>query len=905
MIAQTVEFLGGVPVQASGAQVLRRWNSRMSRCVNSSGVENTALDWLLQIRGNMYEHLSDENNELAFSDKATLYCDPSEPSFGARQSKESKLCDFFNLPKMLGWNIQEDGARRMVSGTATLDHVIQRWLYFEVLAQVFGHLPDYKWQDFVKGSREDGYISTSNLPGYLERWLDSEKKSKANETKSRLIRIQQVLDKARFYVLQHCAVSSGKEKPTWEIKDDLALSLMILGETLTRALSLIQKKLGFRIEGWCSHDLRSQGWGYSKLILQRLNEEGWCAKAIRMLQALLRGNSIGLVYLYTIRSSGSRGRDHSQCTATECKEVEFRQIQGRPGPTQYHYCENTTSDFCSEADYTRHGQAQKPPNCKTDADAHPTVHGQKLAEIINRGNIPLLQYHRGKRDFQVVEMDQSFDKSYAIFSHVWTDGFGHLEGNKTNICVLDMFSRMLEKVTVLRTGKQSAQPELFWFDTLAIPVEDRYVVERRKAIKQMHDIYTYAKYTIVLDLSLMRTTAGRGYSNPAMKITMCRWMKRLWTLQEAVLSKNLYFCFSDRLYPMSQLEDMFLDEDSELQSSIPSLARTYYAGILGEIRPKIHEEFRKNQGWTAQSEFLALVWKATQWRSTAHPIHETLSLATLLNLDTDFFANDVKPKEGTDEYQQECDDRMVELLSRFAAMSSCPIPPGMIFLPGPRLTKRGFGWAPRSWLSSHEIDSPDPLSLPDQGNTRLNLTQGLEVQFPGFLLHDLGVEKNEFSMHEEIYFPTDSTLLEWYRVQPAQETTHFPEDQRLSSHDLAIIVPRMPVVDIRETALFVAVKKVFGEIRQVEILNRVWISREEEPGTVHDWSNRHREGHPDAMSAGERLPPTTKWCVDGPSHPDPEIRKTKEEIFDDEEIKPPKTSQTATFWSKMKWLVSH
>ncbi|KAI4281466.1 MAG: hypothetical protein L6R38_003672 [Xanthoria sp. 2 TBL-2021] len=857
----------------------------------------------------MYEHLRNDNTEFTFPDNVFLYCNPlepsdEEPSVGMGQRKERKLSDFFQLPQRLGWNFQENGDRSLNSGTASLDIVTQRWLYFEVLAQVFGHLPDYRSYDFVKTDRSGvSYITTTDLPKYLERWLDSEKKSQANERRSRLIRIQQVLDKARWYVSQHCAVPSRKDKATWEINDLLALSFIILGETLTRALSLIQKKLGFRIEGWCSHDIRRQGWGYSKLILQKLDEDGWCAKAIHMLQAQLRGNSIGLVYLFTLRSSSSKGPDHEQCTATVCKEMEIRKIQNRSGPARYHYCASTTSDFCSELE-----TGEKPPNCNTDADVSRSIDGQKLADIINRGNVPLLLYRRANRDLQVVEMNQSFDKSYAIFSHVWTDGFGSLdEKNGTSLCVLHMFSKMLEKVAVQRSGSKAAVPELFWIDTLAIPVEKKYATERRKAIKQMHHIYTHAKYTVVLDLSLMRTTVGLGYSNPAMKITMCRWMTRLWTLQEAVLSKHLFFCFKDRIIPMTQLEEMFPEEDSELQSCIPSLARTYYAGILGEVRPKIHEEFRKNEGWTAQSDFLALVWKAAQWRSTAHPIHETLSLATMLNQDTELFAQPAKSKEGTDEHQQECDDRMVELLSQFAAVSPCPIPPGMIFLPGPRLSKKAYGWAPRSWLSSHEIDSPDPLSLPYQGNTRL-MTDGLEVQFPGFLLHDLGFNREELWMRREIYFPTDSTLLEWYRVIPAQDTTHFPKDQRFAGNDLAIIVSRMPVVDIKETALFVAVKRIHGGIRYAEILNRVWISRAENPETVREWSNKHREGHHDAMSAGERLPPTTKWCVDGP---DLETMKTEEakptdskghsngHSSDEEEPKPLERSRTTGFRNRV------
>ncbi|KAI4252398.1 MAG: hypothetical protein L6R42_007979, partial [Xanthoria sp. 1 TBL-2021] len=270
--------------------------------------------------------------------------------------------------------------------------------------------------------------------------------------KSRLIRIQQVLDKARWYVSQHCAVPSRKDKATWEINDLLALSFIILGETLTRALSIIQKKLRFRIQGWCSHDIRGQGWGYSKLILQKLDEDGWCAKAIHTLQAQLRGNSIGLVYLFTLRSSSSKGPDHEQCTATVCKEMEIRKIQNKPGPVRYHYCASTTSDFCSEPE-----TGEKPPNCNTDADVSRSIDGQELADIINRGNVPLLLYRRANRDLQVVEMNQSFDKSYAIFSHVWIDGFGSFdEKNGTSLCVLHMFSKMLEKVAVQRSGSKSA-----------------------------------------------------------------------------------------------------------------------------------------------------------------------------------------------------------------------------------------------------------------------------------------------------------------------------------------------------------------------------------------------------------------------------------------------------------------
>ena len=37
---------------------------------------------------------------------------------------------------------------------------------------------------------------------------------------------------------------------------------------------------------------------------------------------------------------------------------------------------------------------------------------------------------------------------------------------------------------------------------------------------------------------------------------------------------------------------------------------------------------------------------------------------------------------------------------------------------------------------------------------------------------------------------------------------------------------------------------------------------------LQEWRDKHREGHPEAMSAGERLSPSETWCVDGPTQPD-------------------------------------
>ncbi|KAI4212788.1 MAG: hypothetical protein LQ351_004490 [Letrouitia transgressa] len=831
------------------------------------------------------DHLRDDNNHFNLSDLGIkLHC---APEFDGR---ERNFDNFIQLPKEHGWKIQEDGSVEPERLPGDFNQMTQLWLYFEVLAQVFGHLPDYRCERFIKSDSSGfDYITTTELPEFLKKWSESEHESNATENKRRLIRIQQVLDKARIYV-QHCTVSSHEVNARWPIDEYLALSFMVLGETLTRALKLIQKSLDFRINGWSSYDSRNQGWGYSKLILLKLKEEMWCAKAIHKLKALLQGNTIGLIYLLSFTQSSFSGIGHRECTPTECIATKFsRLVNGQPEPFKpepYHHC-------------LRELSSSSQPTCGTANNFTREVSGEELAKTINKGNIPLFRFNKTSGRLQLEEMSRSFDKRYAIFSHVWTDGFAAMNNkNEMSLCVLKLFSEILEKIKIQQTSSKSTMPELFWIDTLSIPVEVKYAEERVKAISQMHKIYTHANYTVVLDLSLMRVPMGSGYSNTAMKITLSKWMTRLWTLQEAVLSQNLYFCFKDHVYSMDSLEKIFNEEKLNLHSCVPSLARVYYNGILGDKRKQMHTVYRGNEVWKPESEFLASVWKAAQWRSTARPIHEFLSLATMLNLDIEYFARQDQLNEGTDEYKRKCDDRMTELLSRLAAISPCPIPPGMIFLPGPRLPAKGYGWAPSTWLSSRDIDSPDPLTLPNLGHTKLT-KEGLEVHFPGFLLHDLGDVRGTLSMHKDFYFSADSKLLDWYRVEPAEDTKHFPKKEILSGRDLAIIVSRLPIEDLMETALFVSIKETKNEIRYVEILNRIWISREERQGTLRECSDKHRKGDPEAMSAGERLPADASWCVDGPIEVVPEEEKWGKDAATEGQSMKPEGSEPSN-WDKLK-----
>ena len=719
---------------------------------------------------------------------------------------------------------------------------VQRWLYFEVLQAILGSLPHFEILDFTRRGDDDiNYITTKDLPRYLKQWLEHELKN-PDESVPRLLHAQLVLDKARHYVFEFCSVLAPDRPPKWTIDDKVIVSIMILGETMSGALTKIQRKTKFGLRGWSDHDYSRQGWGYSEVVLGAFHHR-WCLKTVAMLQGLMRNSTIGLLYALDMRPKERIDMEHTLCTNTECKAT----YQGRPVEL-----EKAKSFHC--------------PDCERNECKEVETDTQKLVQTIDRGQIPLLQYQPGAGKIDVVGMDASCNKEYVIFSHVWIDGFGNSETNKMNECVLKMFCSTFidvkdENVVRERRGVVET-PENFWIDTLAIPIGESCGDQRRKAIRSMHEIYKNAKYTVVLDLGLMSINKEEGYIRPAMRITLSNWMTRLWTLQEAFLSKNLYFKFFDQVYSMDRLERLFRKEDEPLHSTVASLCRTYYDQILEKESRKLHGPDSAPEEIVTSPNFVAMVWKAVQWRTTAHRQHETLALATLLHLDTDDFADPGGNVEMKIYDQKELNERMQRLLDLLGARHPCAIPPGIIFVPGPRLRKQGYRWAPESWLSGHPVEPPDPVAI-QIGSARLNVPHGLEVWYPGFRLHTLMNEDNLLTDLSTFHFTADRSLWQWYRALPVDENVLPHHGARKLSRDLAIIAPQLSASSTKEIGLLVEVTREQSSILFVEILHRIYINGESDPLVIRDLRAKFLEPDFGSMICGERLPSNQHWCVDG------------------------------------------
>ena len=705
---------------------------------------------------------------------------------------------------------------------------LQAWLFFGLLAEVLGPLAQLHSEFYVQDDHGSWWITTRSLPGYLNAW-----RARIFKTKTRslgeFVQAQRALDQARSLVSRYCSVD-GDDTRSWQLDSRIALSFLVLGETLSHAKSTIAELAKIEIPGWLSTS--RHGWGYSKAVLQQMKHDKWCPRSMHILQGLLQKNAIGLLYAMRLSHPKALDLDHGKCDTRACRARE-------------HASHLTLHPFSEEVCSCRHVG----PNLQT------------LTRCIRDGKLLVLKYNTDESEVEVVPYEENM--KYVILSHVWADGFGNSERNTLPVCRLEEFVKVFNRLSsadqALKSGSGFGQPHTpiyFWIDTLAIPIGNEYQDERRKALQDMHRMYTRATYTIVLDAGLMTQERGSSYAETAMKIATCYWITRLWTLQEAYLSKRLLFNFADTLVDMDDLERM--DKDN-LISPISLVAQNYHLTLLGRERD-IALRGRETEGKREAcrpltSAFLTSLWNALRWRTTSHEQHETLALAILLQIDTKPF-DDAMISVSSDFQQDQgrLDRKMQMLLSEISRKAKDAIPAELIFLPGPKLSSRGFRWAPRTWLHACDHKLPRPLS---SQQTKLT-PDGLQFSYPGFKLHSVG----NIAIHEKdcLEFPTNRSLSTWILVQDADanetNSNRLPSGRR----SFAIVTRDQKKGDL-QIALLVAIIELRERRIHAYILKRVWIHTEADVDRIGNLRKTFQNNSPNAIF-GEALDPSQEWCLD-------------------------------------------
>jgi hypothetical protein len=264
----------------------------------------------------------------------------------------------------------------------------------------------------------------------------------------------------------------------------------------------------------------------------------------------------------------------------------------------------------------------------------------------------------------------------------------------------------------------------FWIDTVCVPTarKDTVTAEgkhlRTRAIESMYTVYDGAEKVLVLDASVMRCVSGTSTLEEKVLTILCSpWGQRLWTYQEGVLARDLYFQFADEAISYSYLKA----EKLKLQRGKASdyFSRMVQLSKSSEKRKlKIEKTFGVDRGKggdledTACLDLVLQIWPLLNivgdrkrygsgmdlqqicWdlkdRSTSKWSDESICLAILMK-------TDILPTIQHMRTPIEKRDRMRRLFCAFSEVNY-----EIVVWKGPRYLEQNFRWIPTTLLSGTE-----------------------------------------------------------------------------------------------------------------------------------------------------------------------------------------------------------
>jgi hypothetical protein len=786
--------------------------------------------------------------------------------------------DFFSLPKSVGCSVT--GLLQSGPGQLPEDKApgfLQSWLFFALLAQVLNEDVDSgQFLHHRHGSKE---VNTEDLVTLFEQSPQIASKAKRRPSiisegpdRYHRVRASLALDEARIFVLAWCSDNDHEQDLGCELDSpaefppqdgnslfrakhpEICLSFGILGETLDRFRARHRPWPRLRNEAepygsWQDRVTDQRSWGFSKLLRQRMMKMGWCPHEVRRI-SVTAGDLSSTYYISSFQPA--KLLDHSTCNAQKCQL------------DPWHAHDQHTSQ-CPFRDNNS--------GCVIPDD-------EELIRIVAAGNIPLLKFdnkenlsltkyvlERACSDSDDGLIEPTDQPRFVAISHAWSDGLGPSGGAGISRCQLIRLRDTLKK-------DPDTKDLPFWIDSQCVP---RQPEAKNKAIQMMGQVYSVAYTVLVLDSSLRATSSFPETLEAIVRINTGIWSTRMWTLPEGVRARNLHFDFKDGLLSANDLRRRY---DNAKQNPLHREHHVYKAGWLFSpyifsMRNKIddlHSTPKKRNG-AAKHEQVAHIWQAMQWRQASRVEDETLCLARLLDIDPLPLlrieaANNAEIAEK----------RMLEFLDLLD--QHLGIPPGMIFLPGPKLQIRGLAWAPSSWMCKCSRDLAGPLFVSEQRLSFLT-RNGLHVQYPGIQLHP-----GRKPLGPRFWIPTERNLTKWYRVEYIKGLDSESDDcwpaiwesacsgnelpaiirSRFDQHDEPELALMVKGVGLRKEEVYAAsgVQSAPGreDVRWARSLCRLRIQWETDHAVAAKLTEDFRYNI-DLMTWGETLHEDQRWVVDG------------------------------------------
>lgn len=567
--------------------------------------------------------------------------------------------------------------------------LLQSWLYYGMLCDVFsiGGL-EIDVQDFIQSNDGESFVTTAALRGYLDKLATGAEKIQQEVCHQRQKMVRACLREVFGLLEIHWDASFPYDR--WNISSvlslDAVMSIAILGETLKHAVLQIWPTTLGPSPLREAHTTRPQN-----PMQDRFHAHGWCPNEAMMLFKGL--DSTGLYLASLLKRPFMQAVRHEKCCNEECVALQT-----------------------SESNY----KVKHTEDCLQGASCTDIVIEQsKISSILYSGGIPVIYVRIFPEDGSPPKA-RVFDYNsnhieYVAFSHVWAHGLGNPRQNALPSCQILHLKNLSAKSAALGVRQPA-----FWIDTLCIPVAPEHKRARKLAMERLPSTFRQAHRVLVLDADLQRSSKFASRTELATRIMCSGWMRRLWTLQEAVMAEDGV--------NTSKVDVQFLEAAVELNSIAKSYNHRYHKESA--IIKGICNAFPHNQSRDRTFATLAL---AVEYRSTSKKEDEAICLAPILGLH--YHQLSAILSEDTAER------RMQKLYTCIGQISAS------ILFNGEEKLGDGFRWAPASLIGS--------------SGARLNLEGvaakcdecGLHVQFAGYIVIG-GVNQQRTTsrlLHDDVY----------------------------------------------------------------------------------------------------------------------------------------------------------
>ncbi|KAJ6528496.1 hypothetical protein B0H19DRAFT_1274718 [Mycena capillaripes] len=614
--------------------------------------------------------------------------------------------DFFNYPARKGWGENElfGGDNFGNRSDAEVEAFFQTWLYFGTLTSVFKlNGIDVDTQEFIATDEQSGELIvkiSAALPRRLRDWRM--KGNRDFESKAAENTVAMVKKVATFVDRYCCAAGRERAAPTsavpWPVRSEISLSIIALGFIFSGAIRDLYKSPTFAMK-----------WGASQMLKSKLLSAGWCPMDVRRL--FFDVGIDGQYYLAQAKFPHDinlhRRCDERTCHARTVDEAKYVTPHMHPGKP------------CQENVSTR-----------------------EVVKVIRNEGIPVLSWVKdidgGGSRFIVDDAGVS-ELPFVAISHVyvfvlickpptsygfarWSDGLGNPKENALPVCQLERIQSRVDSVF-----PNGPHPARFWMDTLCIPAAKQYRDLRKQSIALMQEIYKRAFAVLVFDEGLQELSRSSTPHEKAISLYMSNWVHRLWTFQEGMFAKQLYFQLRDGVEDITVDQPPKRPQEEDVSGRFPGSALNAITEHFLVLKTFV--ELKKLDPSVENSMLLPPLAHALQQRKTTRMSDEAICGATILDLDVREMLGISDPKNDQTDGAL-ADERMEKFLKQIRDFY-----PQIIFHHQKRLKKEGYRWAPATMMGAQPGDftrwSNDGSLVAFEG-------QGLKVQYSGFILETVG-----------------------------------------------------------------------------------------------------------------------------------------------------------------------